>query len=74
MKTTTQNSPQTINGTKFTGHALDQMQARGITSPTAILDVIKNPGQVLPGNTPGTTVFIRENLKLLPTTLVILLQ
>ena len=57
------NSPTTINGTRFTGHALDQMQARGIISPSAVLDVIKNPARVIPGNRPGTTVFIRDNLK-----------
>lgn len=57
------NSPTTIDGTKFTGHALDQMQSRGVLSPSAVLDVVKNPGTVIPGNTPGTTVFIRENLR-----------
>jgi len=56
----TKNSPTTINGTKFTGHALDQMQARGILSPSAVLDVIKNPARTFLGNTPGTWVFIRD--------------
>lgn len=57
------NTPSVINGRKFTGHALDQMQNRGILSPTAVNDVIKNPAKILPGNTPGTSVFIRDNLK-----------
>jgi hypothetical protein len=39
------------------------MQARGILSPSAVLDVIKNPARMFPGNTPGTSVFIRDNLK-----------
>ncbi|MGO3195377.1 MAG: hypothetical protein ACTIKE_15275 [Sphingobacterium sp.] len=56
----TKNVPTTINGTKFTGHALDQMQARGVLSPNAVLDVVKNPTSILEGNTPGTTVFIRN--------------
>lgn len=62
------NSPTTINGTKFTGHALDQMQARGIISPSSVLDIVKNPAQVVPGKTLGTTVFIRDNLKVVTNT------
>ena len=65
LEVLTKNSPTTINGTKFTGHALDQMQARGILSPSAVLDVVKNPARTFPGNTPGTTVFIRDNLKVI---------
>jgi RHS repeat-associated protein len=65
LKVITKNSPTTINGTKFTGHALDQMQARGILSPSAVLDVIKNPARMFLGNTPGTSVFIRDNLKVI---------
>jgi len=61
----TKNSSTTINGTKFTGHALDQMQARGILSPRAVLDVIKNPTKTFSGNTTGTSVFIRDNLKVI---------
>ncbi|KQS24671.1 DUF4258 domain-containing protein [Dyadobacter sp. Leaf189] len=59
------NLPATINGTKFTGHALDQMQLRGVLSPTAVLDVIKNPSATFPGNRPGTSVFIKDNLKVI---------
>jgi hypothetical protein len=35
------NEPQTIGGREFTGHALDQMQGRGVT-PTAVEDAIVN--------------------------------
>ena len=35
------NEPQTIGGREFTGHALDQMQGRGVT-PTAVEDAITN--------------------------------
>jgi len=65
MKVLTKNSSTTIGGRKFTGHALDQMQSRGILSPRAVLDVIKNPARTFPGNTPGTSVFIRDNLKVI---------
>jgi len=64
MSSVARNSPVMINGVKFTGHALDQMQARGILSPTAVLDVVKNPARVFSGNQPGTMVFIRDNLKI----------
>jgi hypothetical protein len=30
-----------------------------------VLDVIENPASVYPGNTPGTSVFIRDNLKVI---------
>nr|WP_252263704.1 RHS repeat-associated core domain-containing protein [Paracidobacterium acidisoli] len=46
------NSPEVINGRKFTGHALDQMQGRGIPS-SVVEDVITN-GTPGPGNDPGT--------------------
>lgn len=59
------NTSTTIEGIKFTGHALDQMQNRGIISPTAVLDVIKNPSTVTQGNAPGITVYIKENLKVI---------
>ena len=61
----THNFPTTIDGTKFTGHALDQMQARGILSPSAVLDVVKNPARTFSGNTPGTTVYIKDNLRVI---------
>ena len=61
----TKNSPTTINDTLFTGHALDQMQSRGILSPSVVLDVIKNPSQVIPGNLPGRSEFIRDGLSVI---------
>lgn len=63
LKIVSKNKPTVINGTKFTGHALDQMQSRGALSPSVVLDVVKNPAKVLTGNTPGTKIFIRDNLK-----------
>ena len=57
------NSAKVINGVKFTGHALDRMQERGILSPSVVIDTIQNPSQVLPGDMPNTMVYIRENLK-----------
>jgi RHS repeat-associated protein len=51
------NKPTTINGVEFTGHALDQMQARGVISPTAVLDVVQN-GVKLPGNSPNEVVHV----------------
>jgi hypothetical protein len=65
LKVATKNTATTINGTKFTGHALDQMQARGILSPSAVLDVVKNSAMMFPGNRPGTMVFIKDNLKVI---------
>ena len=44
------NQPTVINGVEFTGHALDQMQARGITSPSLVIDVVNN-GVTTTGNT-----------------------
>ena len=65
MSSVAKNTPTVIGGTKFTSHALDQMQARGITSPTAVLDVIKNPTQKFLGNQPDTFVFMKDNLKVI---------
>lgn len=62
-KKITQNTPTVIDGVKFTGHALDQMRNRGVISPTAVLDVIRNPLKVIPGNQPGTTLYVRDGLK-----------
>lgn len=63
MGSVAKNSSQIIDGTKFTGHALARMQARGIISPRAVLDVIKHPVRSFPGNMPETTVYIKDNLK-----------
>jgi|GEM_PF-6262140 len=46
---------------KFTGHALDQMQNRGIISPSAVMDAIKNPVRITLGNTPNTFVYFSNN-------------
>ena len=46
------NDPQVIDGRQYTGHALDQMQGRGIPS-SAVEDTITN-GTPGPGNQPGT--------------------
>ena len=58
------NTDTIINGRKFSGHALDQMQGRGFV-PTVVEDVVKHPSKVVPGNTPGTTVYIGEKLKVI---------
>ncbi|MEM1357972.1 MAG: RHS repeat-associated core domain-containing protein [Bacteroidota bacterium] len=63
MDINTPNTPATILDRKFTGHALDRMQERGITSPTAVDDAIRNPTSTEPGNFPGTTVHWKDNLK-----------
>lgn len=48
------NSPTTINGRDYSGHALDRMQGRGVP-PSAVENAIQN-GTRSPGNTPGSTV------------------
>lgn len=54
-----------IGNTKFSGHALDQMQNRGIISPTAVIDVINNPTEIIKGNKPHTLRYIKDNLKVI---------
>lgn len=46
------NAPTTIGGREFSGHALDQMQGRGIV-PSVVDDAIRRGG--VPGSVPGTT-------------------
>lgn len=54
------NTPGTVGGRQFSGHALDQMQNRGLT-PTVIENTIK-VGQRFPGKTQGTVrIFDAEN-------------
>ena len=48
------NEPTTIGGRDYGGHALDQMQGRGVT-PTPVEDTVQN-GRQTPGNKPGRTV------------------
>lgn len=62
MNVTASNTSTVINDTKFTGHALDQMQSRGVLSPSAVIDTVKNPIHIAPGNTPGTSVFSNDSL------------
>jgi RHS repeat-associated protein len=47
------NQPTTIGGRPFSGHAIDQMQARGI--PPSVVENTIQHGRPFPGNTPGTT-------------------
>lgn len=49
------NAPTQINGRMYTGHALDQMQGRGIV-PSVVENAIKT-GNVSAGNQPGTFVY-----------------
>ena len=72
------NGSATVNGIKYTKHALLRMQpvgtvfeggrfgSRGIT-PTVVEDVIKH-GSVIPGNTAGTVVRIHGNVKVVTNT------
>jgi RHS repeat-associated protein len=50
-----QNTPATIGGRAYSGHALDQMQNRGVV-PSVVENTVAT-GTPMPGNTPGTTVF-----------------
>jgi len=50
------NTPATIGGREFTGHALDRMQGRGLT-PTVVENTIQQ-GKAFPGSVPGTTRFV----------------
>ena len=52
------NTSTTIEGTTYTGHALDRMQQRGIT-PSVVQNTL-HTGTASPGNTPGTLV-IKDN-------------
>jgi hypothetical protein len=47
------NQPTTIGGRPFSGHAIDQMQVRGI--PPSVVENTIQHGRPFPGNTPGTT-------------------
>ena len=49
------NSPTTINGRDFSGHALDRMQERGFT-PSVVESTIQN-GTSTPGKSPETVVY-----------------
>jgi hypothetical protein len=47
------NAPATIGGREYSGHALDQIQGRGLT-PSVVENTIRS-GQTIPGKIPGTT-------------------
>ncbi len=49
------NSPASVGGTDYSGHALDRMQGRGLP-PAVVEDTIRN-GEAAPGNRPGTTTY-----------------
>ena len=49
------NPPRNIGGRDYTGHALDQMQRRGL-KPSVIENTIQS-GQKITGKTPGTTAY-----------------
>ena len=58
------NSPATINGIDYSGHALDQMQGRGLV-PSVVENAINNPVKVTNGNTPGTKVSYSGEVKVI---------
>ncbi|WP_353928955.1 hypothetical protein WJM97_11505 [Okeanomitos corallinicola TIOX110] len=49
------NTPTTIGGREYSGHALDQIQGRGLT-PSVVENTIQS-GQQIPGKIPGTTAY-----------------
>ncbi|MFE9804343.1 DUF4258 domain-containing protein, partial [Streptomyces goshikiensis] len=49
------NAPTTISGRDYVGHALDQMQSRGIM-PSAVEDAIRH-GQFMVGKRSGTSAY-----------------
>jgi RHS repeat-associated protein len=55
------NTPETINGVEFSGHALDRMQSNGLV-PSVVQDTLNN-GAPGPGNTPGTATLTTNQLK-----------
>lgn len=56
------NESQVINGRSFSGHALDQMQNRGIM-PSSVESAIQN-GIQFPGNRPDTVEYLDLENKL----------
>lgn len=56
------NSPTTINGINYTGHALDQMQSRGLT-PSVIQDTLSR-GASTPGYD-GATIYATEQVQVI---------
>ena len=60
------NQPANIGGQEYGGHALDQMQGRGVT-PTPVADTVQNGNQT-PGNKPGRTVHTSQDGRLVVVT------
>jgi RHS repeat-associated protein len=50
-----QNTPGSVNGIDYSGHAFDQMRNRGLV-PSVVENALRT-GTRTPGNTPGTQVF-----------------
>lgn len=63
LQVVTTNQATVIEGIQFSAHALDQMQSRGILSPSVVIDVVRNAERTIAGNTPGTVVHFKENIK-----------
>lgn len=57
------NTGTEIGGRYYTGHALDQMQGRGLV-PSVVEDTIST-GVESPGNKPGTTVFTTDQARVI---------
>ena len=55
------NKATTIDGVVYKGHALDQMQGRGILSPSVVKDALINRAFITNGNTSGTYVVTGQN-------------
>jgi RHS repeat-associated protein len=49
------NAPTTIGGRQYSGHAIDQMQARGI--PPSVVENTIQTTKPIPGKRPGTSVY-----------------
>ena len=58
------NLPTAIGGRNYTGHALDQMQGRGIM-PSVVENAINNSIKTIHGNTVGTFVHFGDGLKVI---------
>lgn len=59
------NKAITISGYKFTGHALDRMQEYGISSPSAVIDVAKNPISTIPQQDVGIFLHIGHEMQII---------
>ena len=57
------NAPTTIDGRRYSGHALDQMQSRGFT-PSVVENSIEH-GRRTPGNRPGSAEHLFEGVKVI---------